>query len=84
MKKLLQATAALGMILAASTQTLSAQAIPRDEYLRYMPLEYIRLTDRHYRLLGRTDRLSLSFSSAEPVEEFVGRGTGVLDLAILK
>lgn len=47
-------------------------------------MEYIRLTDRHYRLLGRTDRLSLSFSSAEPAGDFVGRGTNVLDLVILQ
>jgi hypothetical protein len=47
-------------------------------------MEYIRLTNRHYRLLGHTDRLSLSFSSAEPVDDFVGRGARVLDLGILQ
>ena len=39
MKKLLQATAAFGVVLTVSTQALAAQAIPREEYLRYMPLE---------------------------------------------
>lgn len=47
-------------------------------------MEYIRLTDRHYRLLGRTDRLNLSFSSTEPLIDFVGRGASVLDVGILQ
>jgi hypothetical protein len=47
-------------------------------------MEYIRLTDRHYRLLGRTNRLNLSFSSAEPVADFVGRGANILDVGLLR
>jgi hypothetical protein len=47
-------------------------------------MDYIRLTDRHYRLLGRTDRLSLSFSSAEPMADFVGRGSAVLNVGMLR
>jgi len=47
-------------------------------------MDYVRLTDRHYRILGRTDRLALSFSSAEPADEFIGRGTEVLNLEILQ
>lgn len=59
-----------------------------DELLEAGPvftgMEYIRLTDRHYRLLGRTDRLNLSMSSTEPLGDFVGRGANILDLGILQ
>jgi len=47
-------------------------------------MEYVRVTDRHYRILGSTDRLRLSFSSAEPAEDFVGAGASLLDLEILQ
>ena len=38
----------------------------------FQGMEYIRLTDRDYRILGRSDRHILSYSSAEPIDEFVG------------
>ena len=41
-------------------------------------MEYIRLTNRDYRILGRTGRVTLSYSSAEPLNEFVGTGSSVL------
>ena len=47
-------------------------------------MDYVRITDRHYRILGSTDRLRLSFSSAESAEDFVGRGANILDLEILQ
>ena len=52
-------------------------------------MEYIRLTNSDYRLLGRTrayDRdgrpviIALSYSSVEPLDVFVGTGASVLDL----
>jgi len=46
-------------------------------------MEYIRLTDRDYRILGRTSRVILSYSSAEPMDEFVGEGADILDLGAL-
>jgi hypothetical protein len=41
-------------------------------------MEYIRLTNRDYRILGRTGRVTLSYSSAEPLNVFVGAGSSVL------
>jgi hypothetical protein len=41
-------------------------------------MEYIRLTNNDYRLLGRTRRVTLSYSSVEPLDVFVGAGAGVL------
>lgn len=35
-------------------------------------MEYIPLTQREYRLRGRSDRVTLSYSSTESMEEFVG------------
>ncbi len=42
-------------------------------------IEYIRLTDNDYRILGRTSRVILSYSSAEPIDDFVGNGVNVFD-----
>lgn len=46
-------------------------------------MEYIRLTDRDYRILGRTSRVILSYSSVEPIDAFVGDGGHILDLGVL-
>ncbi len=45
-------------------------------------MEYIRLTNRDYRILGRTRRVTLSYSSVEPLDVFVGAGASVLDLVV--
>ena len=42
-------------------------------------MEYIRLTNRDYRILGRTGRVTLPYSSVEPLDVFVGTGASVLD-----
>ena len=47
-------------------------------------MEYVRLTDSDYRILGRTDRVILSYSSVEPLGAFVGESTSLLDLAVLE
>ncbi len=41
-------------------------------------MEYVRLTDSDYRILGRTRRVTLSYSSVEPLDVFVGAAAGVL------
>ena len=46
-------------------------------------MEYIRLTNRDYRILGRTSRVVLSYSSAEPMDLFVGPGAEILDLTVM-
>jgi hypothetical protein len=46
-------------------------------------MEYIRLTNRDYRILGRTSRMVLSYSSAEPIDLFVGPGAEILDLTVM-
>lgn len=46
-------------------------------------MEYIRLTNRDYRILGRTSRMVLSYSSAEPIDLFVGQGAEILDLTVM-
>ena len=46
-------------------------------------MEYIRLTDRDYRILGRTSRVILSYSSVEPIDAFVGDGANILELGAL-
>jgi hypothetical protein len=46
-------------------------------------MEYIRLTDSDYRILGRTSRVILSYSSAEPIDEFVGDGANIFDPAVI-
>ena len=43
-------------------------------------MEYVRLTNRDYRILGRTGRVTLSYSSVEPLDVFVGTGANMLDL----
>ena len=49
----------------------------------FQGMEYIRLTDRDYRILGRTPRVILSYSSVEPMDDFVGEGADILDLAAI-
>ena len=46
-------------------------------------MEYIRLTNSDYRILGRTGRVTLSYSSAEPLNMFLGAGASVLDVMTL-
>ena len=46
-------------------------------------MEYIRLTNSDYRILGRTGRVTLSYSSVEPLDMFVGAGVGALDPLVL-
>ena len=46
-------------------------------------MEYVRLTDREYRLLGRGPRVALSYSSADSLLDFVGLGGRVLDVTML-
>ena len=41
-------------------------------------MEYVRLTDSDYRLLGRTRRVTLSYSSVEPLDTFVGAAADAL------
>ena len=43
-------------------------------------MEYIRLTNRDCRILGRTGRVTLSYSSVEALDVFVGTGASVLNL----
>ena len=46
-------------------------------------MEYIRLTDSDYRILGRTGRVTLSYSSVEPLDTFLGAGASVLTPLVL-
>ena len=46
-------------------------------------MEYVRLTNRDYRILGRTGRVTLSYSSVELLDTFVGAGAGVLGPLVL-
>ena len=46
-------------------------------------MEYIRLTSSDYRILGRTGRVTLSYSSAESHVVFLGAGQSVLDVMTL-
>lgn len=46
-------------------------------------MEYIRLTNSDYRILGRTGRVTLSYSSVEPLDTFVGDGASVLNSLVL-
>ena len=46
-------------------------------------MEYIRLTNSDYRILGRTGRVTLSDSSVEPLDTFVGAGASVLSPLVL-
>ena len=43
-------------------------------------MEYVRLTNSDYRILGRTGRVTLSYSSVEPLDTFVGSGATVLNM----
>ena len=42
-------------------------------------MEYVRLTNSDYRILGRTGRVTLSYSSVEPLGTFVGAGATILN-----
>ena len=44
-------------------------------------MEYVRLTSSDYRIFGRTGRVTLSYSSVDPLDIFVGAGASVLDMA---
>ena len=46
-------------------------------------MAYIRLTNSDYRILGRTARVTLSYSSVEPLDTFVGAGASVLTPLVL-
>ena len=46
----------------------------------FQGMEYIRLTSSDYRILGRTGRVTLSYSSVDPLDVFVGAGASVLDM----
>lgn len=43
-------------------------------------MEYVRLTNSDYRIFGRTGRMTLSYSSVEPLDSFVGTGASLLDM----
>ncbi len=45
----------------------------------FQGMEYIRLTNSDYRILGRTRRVTLSYSSVEPIDLFVAAGASALD-----
>ena len=45
-------------------------------------MEYIQLTRREYRLRGRSERVILSYSSTEPIEEFVGDDLDLIENVI--
>ena len=49
----------------------------------FQGMEYIRLTNSDYRILGRTGRVTLSYSSVEPLDTFVGAGASVLNPWVL-
>ena len=49
----------------------------------FQGMEYIRLTNSDYRILGRTGRVTLSYSSVEPLDTFVGAGASVLNPSVL-
>ena len=49
----------------------------------FQGMEYIRLTSSDYRILGRTGRVTLSYSSAESLVVFLGAGQSVLDVMTL-
>ena len=46
-------------------------------------IEYYRLTNSDYRIVGRTRRVPLTYSSVEPLDVFVGTGASVLDMGAL-
>ncbi len=46
-------------------------------------MEYIRLTNSDYRILGRSGRVTLSYSSVDPLATFLGAGASVLDTRVL-
>jgi hypothetical protein len=50
----------------------------RDAGPPFAGMEYVRLTNNDYRLLGRTRRVTASYSSVESLDVFVGAGAGVL------
>ena len=46
-------------------------------------MEYVRLTNMDYRIVGRTGRVELRYSSVDPLDIFLGSGARVLDLVAL-
>ena len=46
----------------------------------FQGMEYVRLTNSDYRILGRTGRVTLSYSSVEPIAVFLSDGASALDL----
>jgi hypothetical protein len=42
-------------------------------------MEYVRLTNSDYRIIGRTGRVALRYSSVEPLDTFVGAGATLLN-----
>ena len=46
----------------------------------FQGMEYVRLTNSDYQIIGRTGRVNLSYSSVQPLEVFVGTGASVLDM----
>ncbi|GMR12094.1 MAG: hypothetical protein BMS9Abin29_0281 [Gemmatimonadota bacterium] len=45
-------------------------------------MEYIHLTRREYRLRGRSERVTLSYSSTESIEDFVGEDLDLIENVI--
>lgn len=62
--------------------TGSVPLVLSDAGPAFRGMEYIRLTNRDYRILGRTRRMVLSYSSVDPLDVFVGTGASVLDLMV--
>ena len=46
-------------------------------------MDYIRLTNSDYRILGRTGRVTLTYSSVDPLDTFLGAGASVLNIRVL-
>jgi len=46
-------------------------------------MEYVRLTNMDYRIVGRTGRVELRYSSVDPLDIFLGSGARVLDLVAI-
>ena len=62
--------------------TGSVPLVLSDAGPAFRGMEYIRLTNRDYRILGRTRRIVLSYSSVDPLDVFVGTGASVLDVMV--
>ncbi len=44
----------------------------------FQGMEYVRLTNSDYRILGRTRRVTATYSSVEPLDAFMGAGASTL------